>query len=264
MAELVSLEKHILKDKASRFIDNILENYSDFQVRTIDSFMTMIFKASALEFGFHPDFEILLTYDLLIDEAFDIVSRGIISDPARTKQLERLVDLISLHTENYEYFLWDPYAKIVREVKMLHRLLASRPDQFVSEDFSKELEDAREQLKEQARVLRETIEKSGLRMNHRFQSDLGAAGAGDIDTLIDRKLKDEAVVTPRLHEESRFGKWKDEIEAQHHRFNLLVQVCTALIARNFYHPYGEALELLRDSLWNLKRQRGSIFIDDVN
>jgi ATP-dependent exoDNAse (exonuclease V) beta subunit len=264
MAELVSIDKHILKDKASRLVDKILENYSDFQVRTIDSFMTMIFKTSALEFGFHPDFEILLTSDLLIDEAFDIVSKDIISDAAQTKQLERLVDLISLHTENYEYFLWDPYAKIGREVKMLHRLLGSRPDQFVSEDFSKELGDAREQLKAQARLLRNTIQRSDLRIQQRFQNDLEAADEGDIDTLIDRKLKDDAVVAPRIHEESKYGKWKGEISEQHHKFNVLIRVCTALISRSFYHPYGEALKLLSTSLWNLKRQRGSIFIDDVN
>jgi len=38
-----------LQNKAGCLLDEILEQYADFQVRTIDSFMTTIFKASALD-----------------------------------------------------------------------------------------------------------------------------------------------------------------------------------------------------------------------
>ncbi|MCX7041047.1 MAG: UvrD-helicase domain-containing protein, partial [Spirochaetes bacterium] len=46
--------------RAAELLEQILSRYSDFQVRTIDSFMSMVFRASALDFGFSPEFEILL------------------------------------------------------------------------------------------------------------------------------------------------------------------------------------------------------------
>ena len=63
MSTLVSCESSVLKQRAGEMIDTILTHYSDFQVKTIDSFMVSVFKSSALDCGFTPDVEILLTND---------------------------------------------------------------------------------------------------------------------------------------------------------------------------------------------------------
>ena len=52
LAEIVSLKEEQLADKAGVKIDEILKNYTEFQVKTIDSFMTSIYKASAINLGY--------------------------------------------------------------------------------------------------------------------------------------------------------------------------------------------------------------------
>ena len=76
LMEILSLDPEGIKDKTGLLIDDILDNYSDFQVRTIDSFMTTVFKASAIDFGYNPDFEVLMNIDSLMDYSFDIFLRN--------------------------------------------------------------------------------------------------------------------------------------------------------------------------------------------
>ena len=61
--------------KAGELIEEILTRYSDFQVNTIDSFMSTVFRASALDFGYSPDFEIVMDAGPLIDYAFTLFLR---------------------------------------------------------------------------------------------------------------------------------------------------------------------------------------------
>ncbi|MCS7215712.1 MAG: UvrD-helicase domain-containing protein, partial [Thermodesulfovibrio sp.] len=56
-SEFLRIPSQELSIKAGEVLDEILDNYSDFQVKTIDSFMTSIFKASAIDFDYNPDFE---------------------------------------------------------------------------------------------------------------------------------------------------------------------------------------------------------------
>src|SRR4030066_1453957 len=60
LSEIVSIKKEHLPDKAGATIDEILKNYTEFQVKTIDSFMTSIYKASAINLGYTPDFAIVM------------------------------------------------------------------------------------------------------------------------------------------------------------------------------------------------------------
>src|SRR4030042_7082812 len=60
LSEIVSIKKEHLPDRAGAEIDEILKNYTEFQVKTIDSFMTSIYKASAINLGYSPDFDIVM------------------------------------------------------------------------------------------------------------------------------------------------------------------------------------------------------------
>src|SRR5208283_4646009 len=66
LLQITSLDIETMREKADLLIGEILDSYSDFQVKTIDSFMTTVFKASAIDFGYNPDFDILMTNDLLM------------------------------------------------------------------------------------------------------------------------------------------------------------------------------------------------------
>ena len=45
----LSMEQADIQSKAARLIDEILDNFSDFQVKTVDSFMSTVFKSSSLD-----------------------------------------------------------------------------------------------------------------------------------------------------------------------------------------------------------------------
>ena len=75
MEEVTSGGAERLSRKAAELIERILSRFSEFQVRTIDSFMSSVFRASALDFGFGPDFEVVLDAQPLVDYAWNLFLR---------------------------------------------------------------------------------------------------------------------------------------------------------------------------------------------
>jgi ATP-dependent exoDNAse (exonuclease V) beta subunit len=75
MTEVTSGGAEHLSRKAGELIENILSRFSEFQVRTIDSFMSSVFRASAIDFGFGPDFEVVLDAQPLVDYAWNLFLR---------------------------------------------------------------------------------------------------------------------------------------------------------------------------------------------
>ena len=71
ISEILSLKKEDLPAKAGITIDDILKNYTELQVKTIDSFMTSIYKASAIDLGYSPDFEIVMAPETNMSYAFN-------------------------------------------------------------------------------------------------------------------------------------------------------------------------------------------------
>jgi len=79
-------------DKLSReLIDYILDNYSDFSVRTIDSFVNSLVKAFSIELGITPEAELIMDSDYYKDFAINSLIQSVEED----KELrERLLDFI--------------------------------------------------------------------------------------------------------------------------------------------------------------------------
>jgi ATP-dependent exoDNAse (exonuclease V) beta subunit len=71
MAQILSLKEEELSKRAEIRIDDIFSNYTDFQVKTIDSFMTSLFRASAIDLGHSPEFEVILAPETLLTLAFN-------------------------------------------------------------------------------------------------------------------------------------------------------------------------------------------------
>lgn len=77
----IALEKKVMdgflieSDKAFRLLHKIIDDFSDFNVKTIDSFMNTILKAFAVEAGRLPgyklDFDTNLLYSLILDSIFE-------------------------------------------------------------------------------------------------------------------------------------------------------------------------------------------------
>ncbi len=94
LSEILSLKKEHLPAKAGATIDEILRNYTEFQVKTIDSFMTSIYKASAIDLGYSPEFEIVMTPENMMAYAFNRFLRGVREDTPEAEFLEGLLEII--------------------------------------------------------------------------------------------------------------------------------------------------------------------------
>ncbi len=71
------------KESSLKLLIDIIENFSDFHITTIDSFMNRILKAFAVDLNIHPDYEITFDKETIFDEAFETL----VSDRSNTKEL---------------------------------------------------------------------------------------------------------------------------------------------------------------------------------
>jgi len=125
LSEFLALDADELQRRAEMLIDEILDNYSDFQVQTIDSFLTRIMRVSALELGYAPQFDVEFESARLLDEAFVVFARDLAGDPKKRSLVERLITLLNEQRDSKK-FLWNPYKNLASEIKGLYETLASR------------------------------------------------------------------------------------------------------------------------------------------
>lgn len=64
-------QKGEVSQRATQWLELILENYDSFQVRTIDSFIFGLLKALIFELGQRPELEVVLDRDVMVEKAFD-------------------------------------------------------------------------------------------------------------------------------------------------------------------------------------------------
>src|SRR5208337_5128674 len=95
LSNITSLDVENMREKAGLLIGEILDSYSDFQVKTIDSFMTTVFKASAIDFGYNPDFDILMSNDSLMEYAFNLFMRNVREGTTDAAHLGDVVDSLA-------------------------------------------------------------------------------------------------------------------------------------------------------------------------
>ncbi len=264
MSQLVSLDTTAIRNRSAALVDEIIAHYSDFQVKTIDSFMVSVFKASALDVGFNPDVEILLTNDTLIGEAFARYSRELTAYPGRTALLDDLLNLLSQTREGTRKYLWDPYSNIVEEVKRLYEMLSSHPNKPVKEDHREELQQLRQQIIATGNHLDDMLRQAGIPASRNLQNDLDDLKDGNIEVVVGRVIKDRVVAKLSVTTQRSYERHKDDIESTFTEYNDLIaryRICSALM---YYQPYLNAVVEIREVLETLKRQRGQLFIQDVN
>ncbi len=104
---------------AEKLIDQLLNNYSDFQVKTIDSFMTSVFKASAVDFGYNPEFDILMENRFYLEYAFDFYLKDVKEGTGKAKIIEEIIEIISQDSTEQRY-MWQPHLDIFRNIRKIY------------------------------------------------------------------------------------------------------------------------------------------------
>jgi ATP-dependent helicase/nuclease subunit A len=262
-ARFLPLDRADLQAKSGELVESVFANYSDFQIKTIDSFLATVFRATAYEFGLHPDFEVVLGGGTLIDDAFEEFSRELLYGDAQRTLLDRLVELISEGRSKKNSYLWDPFEKIVEEVKTLYTMLSAQAKPAELEDYSAALDRLPKAIAGTVNELALAVHSSGLQPAKRFLQYVEAARTGDVLKLMERKLPDTPV--------NRATASREQVEAflaqvfpQIDTLRALLQEYAVAHARSYYRPYIEAVRLIEERVDRLKRQRGQVLLGDMN
>jgi ATP-dependent helicase/nuclease subunit A len=251
-----------LRSEAGALVDRLLEHYSDFHVQTIDSFLARIFKASALEFGFSPDFAIRLSSDGLIAHAFESALRE--RDDARglIPLFGELVDLIVEGGRSDGRFLWNPYEELSREVRLLYRTVVQHAGSVQAEDRSEHIRAAFAQLTAAVLELETTIHAAALSPRDDFEKLADDAREGRLDKLLSRTLHDPPVLTKGIKPadlERRLMKGRPLME----RIECLRAEISGHRARQHFLPAAKALAALEGAIEAARRERSEVDIGEV-
>ena len=222
LGDRLSLEHADIQSKSTRLIDEILDNFSDFQVKTVDSFMSTVFKSSSLEYGYHPDYEILLGADRIFDLAFDIFSKNVKENTTEAGVVENIIELITENRKAESNFVWNPYRDIAGQVKKIYTAIAGQTKPLSSRNSSVDSVALREQIKLQALKVETLIKKFGLTVSSLFADDLALIKEGDIHALIERKLRTSPINKPKGKTETgAYERWNEEIAREQRQLNVL-------------------------------------------
>lgn len=245
----------------SKIIDEILSNYSDFQVKTIDSFMTNVFKASAYDFELNPDFEILMNNESLMKYAYDTFLKDAGGDPKVTELFDAMIDIIE---DTASSFIWDPANEIYKKIKRIYEIVSKTDIKNITCD---QIINSEKQRIESAlfRIMDEIFKKvnnSGLDRNTQNKV------IDEFPRIIKQKrlneLLEKGIKTCPVKKNRKFQKTYEEIESLWRNFQELVSSYTQLYCQCYYIPYVKIFDSFYERLQQIKRREGRIFIEDIN
>jgi len=263
ISQIVSQDQVALQQEARRLVDEILENYSDLQIQTIDSFLTKVFTSCSIEYGFHPDVEILLGDFRLIDTAFDLFVRSI-PDDSRT-MLDSIVDLIQDNKREADSYLWDPYSNVARMIKTLYRKMGSQIHSLRLRDFSPDIQKIKQEIREHVLTIDGMISESGMDPNQNYGKFAERAKSGDVVNLLGKAAFAPPINKPSgRREKEAYQYWYSRMKEECASVNRLIADYAWYHARQYYHPYLKALSLMKQTLDRVKKEEGRVFIEDVN
>ncbi len=237
LSDRLSMEQADIQSRALRLVDDILDNFSDFQVKTVDSFMSTVFKASSLEYGYHPEFEILLGTDRIFDLAFGLFSREVRENSAEAEVVWKIVGLIAENRKAENGFAWNPYAEIAGQVKKIYKAVSAHAKPLGAVHSADSSSFLREEITASAGRVGMLISNSGLNISKLFADDLALIADGNIHALIERKLRATPVTKPKgKDEKASYERWIGEIEREHQELNGLLRRFILVYAEQYYRP----------------------------
>ena len=265
MLESMSMDREKLAERAGQMMEGILWDYADFEVRTIDSFMTSIFKTSAIDFGFNTEFDILMNNDALMEYSFDLFLRGVREGTREAELLLSIISAIQEGKQGQEAYMWDPSSVLLEEVKSLYGKLSATGKNPMIEDYSGAFDDIKDEISTATEGLEKVILKSGLvkRANSSFDTVLDLVKEGRFADLIGKGLKNPPVNKPGKGQ-SPLQTSFDQIVGQWENAASLINKYIALLVRSRSMPYLKVYESFREIVESVKRRQGKIFIEDIS
>lgn len=255
-----------LARRAEAAVEKILAGYTDFQVETIDSFAAMIFRSSAVDLGFAPDFEISLEHGDLIEYAFARYLRRVKETTAEGSTFREILNYLILQRGEKSRYAWDPTPGILERLNKLQARLAAQPRGLVLDDFGQARTDLIRKITATASVLKKEVDLSGLDLNargHYGKKIIPAIEGRRFADLLDCSFKTFPVKAGKAAKGAAVEA-VERIQTQWSSLERHVRDYARLYARDFFLPYLRAYLSLQSTLDAVKRRQGILFIDDIN
>lgn len=261
MRTLVALSGEQLQQRATVRVEEILRNYSDFNVRTIDSFLTTIYKASAMELGVPPTVQIDFDHAAVIDRAFRQFSQQMREGSADAQFVDDLLRLMEQNEGGTGGFLWNPFSKIVREVQGLQGQLGKFVGEPSAFDGTEELAELKKKIIASAGKLRALLDSTSLPVSNFYKNDIEAVASGDIIGVASKGRKkkyfNKYTEGPEVKKElDRLFRVIRPLEEALDRF-------LYLYSQTYYRPFVKAVGMIEDSVRSVKRIEGLVVMDDI-
>ena len=263
LSEIVSVKKDHLAGKAGATIDEILKNYTEFQVKTIDSFMTSIYKASAVNLGYSPDFSMVMAPESIMAYAFNRFLRGVREGTQKAEFLRELSKIILENRGGESAYPWDPSKDFLEETVELYHQLSGIAKQAEVIDAEKMIESIKKKIRDTTETLNGLVEKSGLTKSKgsSFYKILEMVRSNAFADLVDKGLLNVPVIKPKKEGEmTRYEKISEQWDLLTNQVKKYIE----LYATTYYGSYLRTYKAFEDILEEVKRREGTIFIHDIN
>ena len=266
LCPLVSMDEAKLRTRCGDLIEIILQDYSAFQVQTIDSFMARVFRASALEFGFSPTLEIVTNNRTILDAAFEQFARELATDPSKQQLLEDLTDILVENQNTSSRYIWNPFQKLSDEVRNLYNTLSAQSkDVLPPYKNSRQATVIRGEILDTFHQLQTLVRNSGLEKTKNYENASAVAHSGDVDKLIELKSVNKPLKAGKSKiEKEKVEEWNARLTPLQEKFNSLTAEYIVQQAYHYYLPYVEAHKLFRNTIEQIMRRNNQICLPDVN
>lgn len=253
----------ILSEKAAKALEELLNNYSDFQVKTIDSFMTSVFKASATDFGYNPDFEILMNNQELLSYAFELFIKNLRDGSKNAKMFAKIIELVLEMKSEDSSYTWDPAEDILEKWKEIYRTITANAGELIINrnilKDKKKTEEALDKLIKEIIAFFESLDSKYLNQRLSIHKKLPEIhkNAQFINLLT---MKTDTLPLTKKTPKTIYQGIKPVWE----KFCSLLNEYAEQHAMTFYLPYLEAFHNFSKELEKVKVREEKLFIEDIN
>ncbi len=258
--EVVNLDIDRLIEIAKNKIDYILDNYSDFQVQTIDSFLSRLIQSAAVDFELPPSFEIILDSKKILDEAFNQLSRQLSKDTISQNYFIQIVNLIVNNQGDDSRFLWNPYFKLSKEVKSVYQKLSSHAGELPENGSNELIEKLRSEILHKLIEIDNIVKGTNFEYGNHYKKIIESAKAGKFKSFIDKKLSQKIL---KDYLDKKFQAVKEKIEKIQDEVVNLQSEYFLVKALQHYRPFIETQKQLIDIVKNVCWQRNEFALSEA-
>lgn len=250
-----------LQSLAEANVSRIIERYSDFQIQTIDSFMTRVARSAALELDLRPDFEITMTHGELQHYSTSLMLRQVGPERSRkiTAMMDQFLDLLNQLARSN--FIWNPELELEKKFSEFLGVESKEIGNLVFEDCRKEIQQSLETISQIYEAVKALPLPKKEKYVEKFDNYLKT---GNIGEILRRTFSQHTVPV-------RKGKGsEDETElyekAERDWLSLIPVVGRLAILDSLSrcHAYGEVYREFKSMLQSVKLRTGVHHISDIS